>query len=44
MRIDLDEKEVAIISLLLSTCKVIMGDSNKYEVTKLLKKLNNKDS
>lgn len=40
--VDLDEKENAIVSLLLSTCKVIMGHSNKDEVNKLMNKLNKK--
>lgn len=44
MLLELNEKEVALISLVLSTCKVIMKDSNKHEVDKLIKKLNLRDS
>lgn len=44
IKVELSEKEVAIISLLLSTCKVIMGDCNKDEVNQLLNKLNKKGS
>ncbi len=42
--VNLDEKEIAIVSLLLSTCKILMGDSNKDEVNKLMNKLNKKNS
>lgn len=43
MKIELTEKEIALISFILSTCKVIMGESNGQEVNDLISKLNSEN-
>ncbi|CAI3606373.1 hypothetical protein [Clostridium neonatale] len=40
MRININEKEIAIINLVLHTCKVLMNDSNKGELESIIKKIN----
>ena len=45
MKVDLTEKEIATISLILHTCTMIIGNSeDKNEVTEIINKLNPSNS